>query len=367
MLDNFECTEETIKGMSAQFDTLDIIPCKKIWFSLGKTPFDGWYVNGIGEQIRFLCAHYEIDLVLCSYIWQSKLLEFVPDHILKVIDTHDKMGNRSEMLRLNKLPPGQFSCTPEEEGAYLRRADLVIGITEEETRYFAEVSRQQNTLMISHIEPPKFLKKDFVSLRHVGIVASSNRFNLSMVMRCLHSINNLLNKADAPFMLHIVGGIKEAVAFKSWHPKMRIFKKPWIIMHGFVPNIAEFYGKMDLILSPMICGTGINIKTVEAMAYGMPLLSTIHGSRGMNLTDKMHHHENIDALVHGLFAMIENPIPELKRLAALSQTHYMEFYEQNEAHCTMMFEHPKLAAQRLSLQSPASERESPSVAGLHFV
>ena len=67
----------------------------------------------MGERIRCLCAKYDIDVVFCSYVFQSKLLEFVPAHVLKVIDTHDKMGDRYEMLRANGLPLEFFSCSPE--------------------------------------------------------------------------------------------------------------------------------------------------------------------------------------------------------------------------------------------------------------
>ncbi|HHT0592272.1 TPA: glycosyltransferase [Legionella anisa] len=343
MLENPECDQATLQAMKNQFSTLDVIPCKKSLFSAGTVPYDGWYVNGIGEHIHFLCKYYGIDLVVCSYVYQSKLLEFVPNYILRVIDTHDKMGNRSEMLRLNKLPTRSFSCTEEEEGAYLRRSDLVIGITEEEAGYFERISGQKNTVVISHIEKPKFLKHNFSSLNNVGIVASNNLFNLAMVQKFLESINRYLQgKDNIPFVVHIAGEVKEAVAKRNSVSEMRVFKKPWVNTHGYVTNITEFYSQMDLIISPMTCGTGINIKTVEAMAYGMPLLTTVHGGRGIDLDDEMHNHEDVDALVNSLFAISENPIAELKRLAGLSQKKYTQFYEKNESNIKFLFEHPKL-------------------------
>ncbi|OEH45304.1 hypothetical protein lpari_03784 [Legionella parisiensis] len=343
MLENPECDQGILQAMKNQFSTLDVIPCKKSLFSAGAVPYDGWYVNGVGEHIHFLCKYYDIDLVVCSYIYQSKLLEFVPHYILKVIDTHDKMANRSEMLRLNKLPTRSFSCTLEEEGAYLRRADLVIGITEEEAGYFEMISGQKNAVAISHVEKPKFLKNNFSSLNDVGVVASNNSFNLAMVRKFLESINRYLRgKDNLPFAVHIAGEVKEAVTKKSSVSEMKIFKKPWVNMHGYVTDIAEFYSQMDLIISPMTCGTGINIKTVEAMAYGMPLLTTAHGGRGIDLDDEMHNHEDIDALVNSLFAISENPIAELKRLGDLSQKKYTQFYEKNESNIKLLFEHPKL-------------------------
>ncbi|KTD12086.1 putative glycosyl transferase [Legionella gratiana] len=343
MLENSECTKDGLQAMENQFTTVDIIPCKKKMVSFGVVPYDGWYKDGIGEHIYFLCKRYDIDLILCSYIYQSKLLEFVPNYILKVIDTHDKMGNRSEMLRLNKLPLGHFSCTPEEEGAYVRRADLVVGITDEEARYFETVSGQKNTIVISHSTSPKFLNNKFSTLGNVGIVASNNQFNLAVVQKFLERIDCYLQKEeDLPFIIHVAGEVKKAAAKRIFDSKMNVFKKSWVRMHGYVPNIAEFYGQMDLIVSPMLCGTGINIKTVEAMAHGMPLLTTVHGSRGAGLDDKMHNHKDIDSLVHSLFFISKNPTTELQRLADLSREKYVQFHEKNEAHCKLLFEHPRL-------------------------
>lgn len=343
MLENSEYNKADLQAMERQFTTLDIIPCNKAMVSFGVVPYDGWYKEGIGEHIYFLCKRYDIDLILCSYIYQSKLLEFIPNYILKVIDTHDKMGSRSEMLRLNKLPIGHFSCTPEEEGTYLRRADLVIGITDEEARYFETVSGQKNAVVISHITSPKFLNKKFSSLDNIGIVASNNQFNLAVVQKFLESINRYLQKEEElPFVIHVAGEVNQAVAKRIFDSKMNVFKKSWVNMHGYVPNITEFYSQMDLIVSPMLCGTGINIKTVEAMAHGMPLLTTVHGSRGMDLNDEMHHHKDIDSLVNSLFFIRKSPADELQRLADLSREKYMQFHEKNEGGCNLLFAHPRL-------------------------
>ena len=43
----------------------------------------------MGEKIAQLCKLYKIDTVICTYVMHSKLLEFVPDYILKIIDMDD--------------------------------------------------------------------------------------------------------------------------------------------------------------------------------------------------------------------------------------------------------------------------------------
>lgn len=343
LLKNDECTEDNLTVMREKLNiTLDLIESRHFRVSPGFVPYDGWYEKGIGESIRCLCDKYEIDMVICTYVFQSKLLEYVPAHIFKVIDTQDKMANRTKMLRLNNLSIGQFSCSVAEEAAYLQRAHMVIGITDEETEYFKQMG-QNNSLTISHIETPRFLQKKYGVLRNVGIVASNNRFNRAMLLLFLEAVNKQLQDSnESPFTVHIVGEIKTGVRRRQYlSPRMRVFRKPWVINHGFVEDISQFYDQMDLIVSPMMCGTGINIKMVEALAYGMPLLTTQYGARGIETNDPMHQHADIDALVTHLFDMNNKP-NELERLAAISQTIYLQFCMKNQAGLGALFNHAKL-------------------------
>ncbi|MEI7989348.1 MAG: glycosyltransferase [Chloroflexota bacterium] len=341
LLQSNEYAEVDLKEMRATWDTLDVIPyTNPMWANGGPIPFDGWYEEGIGERIRCLCSQYDIDMVFCSYVFQSKLLEFVPSYILKVIDTHDKMGDRYDMLRKNGQPLEFFSCTPEEEGAYLRRADVVVALREEEASYFDSVTGKRTAVVLSHAEAPRFIDKDFINVRHVGLVASANSINLAMVRECLAAIERHLQSTDCPFKVHVVGQVREMVGRLSTK-ESEVFHKPWVHMHGFVQDIGEFYADMDLLLSPVTMGTGINVKTVQAMAYGMPLLTTECGVKGIETGDPMHMHTNLDALAASLFAMVEHA-NDLRRLAALSRDRYVRFYDENVDAITALFAHPKL-------------------------
>ena len=83
-----------------------------------------------------------------------------------------------------------FSCSPEDEGRYLRRADIVIARREEEARYFNEVSGQDSAIVIPHVEPPHFLQRSFEGVHAVGLVASANRINLDLVTDFLHAVQS---------------------------------------------------------------------------------------------------------------------------------------------------------------------------------
>lgn len=310
---------ETSKSLDV---TVDIIPSVNFRVSPLFVPYDGWFEPQIGESVRVLCDKYQIDVVVCSYIYQSKLLEYVPQYIFKIIDTHDKMAERTKMLRANRLPIGQFSCSVTEEAAYLRRADLVIGITNAETEYFKRIALIPKVITISHLEPPNFIFESSLTLnkvKNVAIVASNNKFNLAVVSQC---ISIIARKLSNNFKLHVIGEVGKDL------PKKLVIDKPWLILHGFQADLASIYQKMDIILSPMTCGTGVNIKTVEALAYGMPLLATKVAMRGIESNEPMHQYQDLESLISGLFTLIKEA-REIIRLAAISREVYIKFYEQN--------------------------------------
>ena len=341
LLQSHEYAESDAKVMAKHWDTFDILPFSNPMLANGREiPFDGWYEEGLGERIRLLCAKYDIDIVFCSYIFQSKILEYVPDYILKVIDTHDKMGGRYEMLRKNGQPLEFFSCTPEEEGAYLRRADMVVARREEEASYFDSVTGRKTAIVVPHVEEPHFLERHFERLKNVGIVASANRINLAIVRESLEAVDRKLGGSACPFTVHIAGQVKEmadALADKEG----AIFKRPWVQMHGFVPDIAQFYADMDVVISPVTMGTGINVKTVQAMAYGMPLLTTACGSKGIETSERLHNHENLESLAESLMQLEKSP-DELARLACVSKTRYTVFYDDAMKNFAGMLAHPKI-------------------------
>src|SRR5262249_2627099 len=148
-----------------------------------------------------------------------------------------------------------------------------------------------------------------------------------------------------PFVMHIAGQLKNMVLDLP-AAKAAVFRKPWVRLHGFVPDIGKFYSKMDLVVSPVTMGTGINVKTVQAMAYGMPLLTTLCGSKGIETGDPMHCHADLDALTDSLMTIFKKPI-ELKGLAALSRDRYDRFYEAGINAMCSLFRHQKLLSTKI--------------------
>ena len=55
--------------------------------------------------------------------------------------------------------------------------------------------------------------------------------------------------------------------------------------HGFVPDLTEVWKGVDLMIQPITCGAGVNIKVAEALYNRRPIVATPLALRGISLTE----------------------------------------------------------------------------------
>jgi len=54
-----------------------------------------------------------------------------------------------------------------------------------------------------------------------------------------------------------------------------------VTVHGVVPDMADAYRRAAVVLAPLRFGTGLKIKSVEALSYGRPLICSPVAAEGM--------------------------------------------------------------------------------------
>jgi hypothetical protein len=67
---------------------------KNVKKKTGNYKLDLFYEDSIGIKINELIREFSIDAIWTNYIFHSKFLEFLPENIYKIIDTHDKFTDR---------------------------------------------------------------------------------------------------------------------------------------------------------------------------------------------------------------------------------------------------------------------------------
>lgn len=243
---------------------------------------DGAHYNHLDEyfhaewsdQIEKLHQEHNFDAAVVEYAFHSKALLCFPGDVLKVLDTHDCFTNRHRLFAPSKDPLGYWVSFPSavEERAF-RRADVVLGIQEEEAAAFVRrlEGAHARVEVVSHVigiegRVGDYRAEDFLFL------GSGNDANAESIGWFIAEVFPLILRERPKARLVVAGGACRHVP-----------DAPNIVKLGRVERVVEAFRQAPLSINPMRVGTGINIKLLDAMAVGVATVTTRTGARGLPL------------------------------------------------------------------------------------
>ncbi|MDC1266589.1 glycosyltransferase family 4 protein, partial [Crocinitomicaceae bacterium] len=77
--------------------------------------------------------------------------------------------------------------------------------------------------------------------------------------------------------LEIAGSFSQEISHLS--------KKPKIRLHGFVDSSVDFISSHGVFIAPILSGSGVKMKVLEAMSLGVPCVLSKKAAEGLNLPD----------------------------------------------------------------------------------
>lgn len=280
--------EKHFEHMQELCDSFSVIkPTKKVKPKEGNYKLDEFYEDTIEKKVTEICDIFKIDTVLVNYIFYSKFLEKLSDNIFKIIDTHDKFSDRYKLfLNQTDVKYTWHSYSKEDEAKALNRSDLILSITDEEKNYFSTICRKR-VETIGHIEDKKYLEYSSKSLKRLGFIGGGNQVNIVAINSFLEKF---LENNENDLEIVIAGNICKFIEFKN--EKIKLL--------GLVEKLSDFYKSIDLVINPLTFGTGQKIKSIEAISYGVPIISTKVGFEGIKTKENMHLFENLDDMIEGI-------------------------------------------------------------------
>ncbi len=61
------------------------------------------------------------------------------------------------------------------------------------------------------------------------------------------------------------------------------YASPTVVFEGRVADLAKFYDEARVAIVPVRFGAGVKLKTIEALQYGVPTVTTAAGAEGIDL------------------------------------------------------------------------------------
>lgn len=98
--------------------------------------------------------------------------------------------------------------------------------------------------------------------------------NMDSARYLLEEISPRIRSGIADVRLDLVGT-------ELWRVAELLPEEGWVELHENVPEILPWFRGADVLVVPLRCGAGIRIKILEAMAAGLPIVTTSKGCEGL--------------------------------------------------------------------------------------
>lgn len=244
---------------------------------------DDWCPDEVGDFVAwYFASHPATRAILVNYVFLSRVLARVPSGVLTMIDTHDRFADRRSQYRPFRAEPNFFYTDAPNEKVGLDRADLVLAIQSEEAAAFRALTTSQ-----VHLLPPRFpVKVGFrapTRLERIGFIGHGNDPNLVSIGKFAHAWTAGWTP-DQPELV-IAGEICNSLGGLSL---------PGVRLSGYVARIEDFYDGVDLVVAPMLMGSGLKMKVAEALSFGVPVVGTAIGFEGFDPIVPAHRARGVD-------------------------------------------------------------------------
>lgn len=217
------------------------------------------------HQVGFneILKKHSYDYIIISYSCWATLVKNNANlkEAKLIIDTHDLLT--SQFQRTKKFRLGRFFET---EMELLRMFDIIMAISVEENYIYSQFLANRVEI-ISHALADNF-KDNFASKKYdIVYVASDNYHNINAMRWFFEKVHPLLNK---DIKICIIGKICNYV---SDYPNVEKI--------AFADDLKMYYSNSKIAICPMFSGTGLKIKVIESLSFGLPVVCNERGVDGL--------------------------------------------------------------------------------------
>ena len=253
------------------------------------------YADALADVLR----NGEFDAVqvegieLASYIEQVKAQAPGISVILDCHNAETELQRRARAIDLRapaRWPAALYSTIQIKrlagfEAWAMHNSDAVIAVSEADRQYLSalmpsgadDIKVIPNTIDVAEYDPRPGGKDE---------LAFDLVFTGKMDYR--PNIDGVLWFADAvwPRLRESVPSITWAVVGQRPHTRLDVLRsKPGITITGFVPHIQPYLASSSIYIVPLRIGSGTRLKILEAMAAGLPIVSSPIGAEGFDIED----------------------------------------------------------------------------------
>lgn len=271
---------ETEAYWGDKFHLLKVTKLQKALFNLNmryRKLFCHWHYHvddnypwGLGKMVNALDSEYHFDICIINYYYLSKL--FTQINIpKKAIATHDLIAYKDI-----KIGEPTLCITADTEAKAMQRCPNIFALQTVEADYFQMLSPKSK--VYNFFGEFRYQSQPIAGNHDIVFLSGGNGFNQNGIKWFLKVVFPVIRKRFADTRLLIGGSICKAM------PQLKDVEG--VVLQGYVANPYDFYAQADVCINPCYQGTGLKIKTFEAVSYDKVTMVHPHSMNG--IFDKEH-------------------------------------------------------------------------------
>jgi glycosyltransferase involved in cell wall biosynthesis len=252
--------------------------------------FSEWYSSDVQILIKQLIQDYKIKFVQVEFSQLLYLVNCLPKTVTSIFTAHDVSSvsfwrrlTDTSGLSLKLVHLIRLAQVFLYEWALLRKFALVISMSKVDAGYLKRVFKVKKLCVVPNgVEKVIKLKKSRQKILTLGLIGSfSHSPNRTAFTFFLNQIAPQLLKEKIEFRFLLAGQNSPDEVYYLLL-KSGFTRIDWIKNLGFVSDVKDFYRQIDLMVAPILSGSGTRIKILESLAYQTPVVTTSIGAEGIN-------------------------------------------------------------------------------------
>ncbi|MBO8130502.1 MAG: glycosyltransferase family 4 protein [Candidatus Marinimicrobia bacterium] len=219
------------------------------------------------DFVRRVIRKHRPQIVVADHTWMANIFDSDFTECLKVILTHDILFKRRRSFWSIGMESDCEVWDKDFEKALLQKGDVIVTIQDHERQVVKKLLPEKKVISVPYPVDVKLVKgrpkKDNIVI-FVGSNADHNVISLQWYLREIWP-KVLERIPDA--LMYVVGSIGSRKIFQNWGDKTVRFL-------GYVDDIDSYYEMSKVAVIPSIVSSGLKIKLVEALSYGVPCVAS---------------------------------------------------------------------------------------------
>lgn len=217
------------------------------------------------EELKKIVNYNQYTHIIVGYAyWANLIKDSYFNNIVKIISINDFLT-----YQIKEYSPIEVNIDKlvKDEINRINLFDIAISISNDEYLFFKEKAKKPKHYLI-----PIFFDDPLKNVKKIKSF-DKRRFDITFLgFKNIHNINGInwfLNevwpKIRKKYKLRIVGKVVEDIVK---------LKDKNIRYDNYIKNLNDVYLNTKITISPLFSGTGLKVKIIESLAYGIPVVST---------------------------------------------------------------------------------------------